>query len=167
MSDSDPVRLLLDERDIRYLADQLFILTDRKAWDAAQKLFADGEIEVDMSSLVGGGPVRMTAAELFAGFAQGLHAEKASHHMTTNYDIVLDGDRATLVAHGYAWNHVSGLAGGSDLWETWGDYRLTCARTATGWRFTGFKYVAKYNRGNESVRTHTLAHTITAHAATR
>ncbi len=154
MSAPDPLQRLPDEHEVRRLADQLFVLTDRKAWDAAAALFVEGEIEVDMSSLAGGGPVRMTAAQLFAGFAQGLHAGKVSHHMATNYEVTFDGDRAALRAHGYAWNHVPGLAGGSDLWETWGTYRLPCARTPAGWRLAGFEYVARYNRGNESVRTH-------------
>jgi SnoaL-like protein len=155
MPASDVVRLLMDERDVRSLVDQLFILTDLKAWDAARALFVEGEIEVDMSSLVGGGPVRMTAAQLFTGFAVGLHAEKASHHMTTNYEITIDGDRGTVGAHGYAWNHLPGVTSGSDLWETWGTYRLTVRRTPGGWRIADFQYVARYNRGNESVRTHT------------
>lgn len=155
MTATDALRLLVDEREVRLLADQLFALTDRKEWAAAQALFTDGEIDVDMSSLAGGGPLRMTAAQLFAGFAAGLHAGKASHHMATNYRITVDGDRAELWAHGYAWNHLPGVRGGDDLWETWGDYRLTCARTAAGWRLDGFHYFAKLNRGNESVRTHT------------
>lgn len=36
MAEPDPVRLLLDEREVRYVADQLFVLTDRKAWDAVR-----------------------------------------------------------------------------------------------------------------------------------
>ena len=155
MPEPDAVRLLMDEREIRSLVDQLFIQTDRKDWDATRALFVDGEIEVDMSSLAGGGPMRMTAAQLCAGFAQGLHAGKASHHMTTNYDISIGDDAATVGANGYAWNHLPDVRGGSDLWETWGTYRLTLRRTPDGWRFVGFQYLAKYNRGNESVRTHT------------
>ena len=155
MTAADPLRLLLDEREIRRLADELFILTDRKEWAAARALFVDGEIAVDMSSLAGGGPLRMTAEQLFAGFAAGLHAGKASHHMATNYRITLDGDGGELWAHGYAWNHLPGIRDGEDVWETWGTYRLTCARTSAGWRLTGFQYVAKRNRGNDAVRTHT------------
>lgn len=157
MSEADALQRLLDEQAIRRLADRLFVLTDRKAWDEARALFVDGELAVDMSSLAGGGPARITAAQLFAGFAQGLHADKASHHMTTNAEVALDGDRATLRAQGYAWNRVPGLAGGSDLWETWGTYRLPCARTPDGWRLAGLEYVAKYSRGNEAVRIHTAA----------
>lgn len=147
---------LIDEQEIRGLADLLFIHTDRKEWDAATKLFVDGSIEVDMSSLAGGGPAQMTAGELFAGFATGLHEGKPSHHMATNYRVTLDGDRAELWAHGYAWNRLLDYHGGSELWETWGNYRLTFRRTGDGWRMDGFRYYAKFNRGNELVRTHTL-----------
>ncbi len=148
-------QLLVDEREIRQLADLLFIYTDLKDWSAARSLYIDGEIEVDMSSLVGGGPVQMTAGDLFAGFNTGLHAGKLSHHMATNYRITITGDQAELWAHGYAWNLLLEYHGGSDLWETWGNYRLTFQRTPNGWKMNGFRYFAKYNRGNEYVRTHT------------
>jgi len=146
-------RLLLDEREIRFIADELFILTDRKEWALARALFVDGTIEVDMSSLVGGRPVRVTAAQLFAGFAAGLHPQKQSHHMATNYRIRIEGERATLWAHGYSWNR---LVGRSELWETWGNYELGFAKTPMGWRLNAFRYIAKYNRGDDSIRTHTI-----------
>ena len=43
-----------DEHTLSALADELFITTDLKEWDAARALFIDGAIEVDMGSLVGG-----------------------------------------------------------------------------------------------------------------
>jgi hypothetical protein len=142
-----------DEQVIRRLADELFILTDQKDWIAARALFVDGPLEVDMSSLVGGGPVQMTADELLGGFRVGLHAGKVSHHMATNYRISIEADRAELWAHGYAWNRVTSWPPGTDLWETWGNYRLTCRRTAARWRLDGFWYYSKFTRGNEAVRT--------------
>jgi hypothetical protein len=39
-------------------------------------------------------------------------------------------------------------------WETWGNYRLTCRRTAARWRLEGFHYYSKLTRGNDAVRTH-------------
>ena len=149
-------QLLYDEREIAQLADLLFIYTDEKDWKAAQALYVDGPIGVDMSSLNGGGPTQMTAQALFAGFDQGLHADKPSHHMTTNYRITVTGNTAELFAHGYSWNQLLNYTGGTDLWETWGTYRLTFRRTPLGWKMDGFRYDAKYNRGNEFVRTHTL-----------
>jgi hypothetical protein len=38
-----------DEAEIRRIADELFITTDLKDWDAARALFVDGSIEADMS----------------------------------------------------------------------------------------------------------------------
>jgi SnoaL-like domain len=145
---------MTDEQAVRYLADELFIATDQKDWDAVRALFVDGPIEVDMSSLAGGGPARMTADDLVAGFRTGLHAGKASHHLAANYRVTVDADRAELWAHGYAWNRVAALPPGEDLWETWGNYRLTCRRGPRGWRLDGFRYYSKLTRGNDAVRTH-------------
>jgi hypothetical protein len=140
--------------ELRRIADELFITTDLKDWAAARALFVDGPIEVDMSSLVGGAPVRITADQLMQGFSAGLHAGKISHHLATNYRIRIELDRAELWAHGYAWNRVPSLPSGTDLWETWGNYRLTYRREAAGWRLDGFRYYSKLTRGNEDVRTH-------------
>lgn len=143
-----------DEAEIRRVADELFITTDLKDWSAARALFADGPIDVDMSSLVGGGQVQLTADQLIAGFTAGLHSGKLSHHLTSNYRIQVDGNRAQLWAHGYAWNRVPALPAGTDLWETWGNYRLSYRRVAGQWRLDGFHYYSKLTRGNEAVRTH-------------
>jgi hypothetical protein len=144
-----------DEAELRRLADELFIATDLKDWTGVRALFVDGSIEVDMSSLAGGGPVRITADDLIAGFRAGLHPGKISHHLAANYRVTIEGDRAELWAHGYAWNRVLALPAAEDLWETWGDYRLSFRRQADAWRLDGFRYYSKLTRGNDAVRTHT------------
>jgi SnoaL-like domain len=144
-----------DEMEIRRVADELFITTDLKDWAAARLLFADGAIEVDMSSLIGGGPVELTADQLIDGFRSGLHAGKVSHHLAANYRVEVDGDRAELWAHGYAWNRVVALGLANDLWETWGNYRLSYRRIGDRWCLNGFRYYSKLTRGNDAVRTHT------------
>ncbi len=154
MTDSRPPNPT-DAAELRRLADELFITTDLKDWTAALALFADGLIEVDMSSLAGGGPIRITANDLIAGFRAGLHPGKISHHLAANYRITVEADRAELWAHGYAWNRVPTLPPGEDLWETWGNYRLSFRREAGAWRLDGFRYYSKLTRGNDAVRTHT------------
>jgi hypothetical protein len=146
----DPTPDGADERELRRLADALFITTDQKDWRATRALFVDGPIDVDMSSLAGGGPVRITADDLVSGFRAGLHPGKASHHLAANYRIQVVNDRAELWGHGYAWNRVAAFAAGADLWETWGNYRLTYRRTAAGWRLDGFHYYSKLTRGNDA-----------------
>ena len=144
-----------DHANIRRLVDELFIATDLKDWTAARALFIDGPLEVDMSSLVGGGPVQLTGDQLIAGFRTGLHPGKVSHHLAANYRIEVDGDQGEVWAHGYAWNRVQSLQPGTDLWETWGNYRPTCRRVGGEWRLAGFRYYSKLTRGNDAVRTHT------------
>jgi hypothetical protein len=144
-----------DEAELRRATDELFITTDLKDWTAARALFVDGPIEVDMSSLVGGGPVQMTADDLIAGFRVGLHSDKVSHHLAANYRITVQGERAEVWAHGYAWNRVPAFPAGSDLWETWGNYRLSWRRAAGRWRLDGFRYYSKLTRGNDAVRSQT------------
>jgi hypothetical protein len=146
-----------DDLAVRKVADELFLTTDEKDWTALRRLFVEGPIVVDMSSLAGGGPVTITADDLVAGFRAGLHAEKASHHIAANYRVKVEGDRAELFAHGYAWNRVAALGPGADFWETWGDYRLTLRRERAGWRIASFRYDSKMTRGNDGVRTHTAA----------
>ena len=147
-------RLAADHAELRRLTDELFITTDLKDWAGARALFADGPIEVDMSSLVGGEPIQITADQLIAGFQAGLHADKASHHLSANYRIEVTGDRAEVWAHGYAWNRVAAMPPGADLWETWGNYRLSFRRVAGQWRLNAFRYYSKHTRGNDAVRTH-------------
>ena len=143
-----------DDTELRRLTDELFITTDLKDWAAARALFADGPIEVDMSSLVGGAPIGLTADELIGGFRAGLHPGKLSHHLASNYRVQVDGDRAEVWAHGYSWNRVPTLPAGTDFWETWGNYRLTYRRVVGEWRLDGFRYYSKLTRGNDAVRTH-------------
>jgi hypothetical protein len=153
---TDPSRPTTEQdSELRRLADELFITTDLKDWIALRTLFADGPIEVDMSSLAGGGPVQMTADELVAEFRGGLHPGKVSHHLATNYRVTAQGERAEVSAHGYAWNRVPALPAGADLWETWGNYRLSYRRVSGQWRLDGFRYYSKLTRGNDAVRTHT------------
>ena len=74
---------------------------------------------------------------------------------TRPWDPAATYDIAELWAHGYAWNRVPTFPPGADLWETWGNYRLTCRRVGGHWRLDGFRYYSKLTRGNDAVRTHT------------
>lgn len=144
----------LARAEISRLVDELFITCDEKDWATGEALFVKGPVETDMSSLVGGGPVTLTAAELYQGFRQGLHAGKQSHHMATNYRITFAGDSADVWCHGYAWNHLPALPDGESVWETWGNYRLGAVWTPDGWRLNAFRYYSKRTAGNDAVRAH-------------
>jgi hypothetical protein len=141
---------LADELEIRQIVDEVDNWVDAKDWEVCRRCFLD-EVEVDFSSLVGGAPVRLKADELISGWKRILFRDKKSLHMRSNHRITIDGDHAEVYSKGYAFNLMSSRSG-SDLWEVWGDYRHTLARTADGWKVSGMAFTLTYARGNEKVR---------------
>jgi hypothetical protein len=146
----------VDERtEIIELVDAIFDTVDAKAWDDTQELF-DTKVSVDFTSLDGGQPVTMSAADLVNGWRQGLHAKKKSFHMVGHYRVAGDANAVTASVKGYAWNVLDEDLGGG-MWEVWGSYDIPFRRTADGWRATGIAFYAWHTRGDDSVRTNRLA----------
>jgi hypothetical protein len=141
---------LADRAEIVAAVDGIDSAVDAKDWARARAHFTD-EIDADFTSLAGGSPARMPADALVAGWRRSLHADKASHHMRSNHQVAVDGDRAEVLSKGYAFNKLAGNLG-SDLWEVWGDYRHTLVRTPRGWRVSGMAFVVTHARGNERAR---------------
>lgn len=146
-----------DGRAIERILNDLFVLTDAKDWVAVRALFVD-EIDVDFSSL-GGAADRMPADALVGGWESGLHAQKESHHMTSNHRVRVDGDRAEATAQGYAYNRLTGAAAEDvedGFWEVWGTYTIPFVRSSDGWRMSGMTFEAKHTSGNPEVPAHAL-----------
>jgi hypothetical protein len=148
--DAADLARLVDEHAIVTVVNAIDFHVDRKDWSAALGCFTE-EIDVDFTSLAGGAPARLKAADLVAAWQRSLYAEKLSHHMRTNHQVRIDGDRAEVLSQGYAWNKLA-VGQGSDLWETWGTYRHTLVRVRDRWKVGGMAYFARHSRGNEKVR---------------
>ena len=138
------------------IADAIDAAVDAKDWTLARSLFTD-EIRVDFTSLTGGEPATIPADALIAGWSGNLTAEKTSFHLRGNHRITFESDdAATMVSHGYAWNHMERGAlpenGGDPLWEVWGTYEHSFTLTEEGWRVDGMSFFATAERGNEFVR---------------
>ena len=103
-------------------------------------------------SLVGGEPMKITADQFFRA-SRPAFMRQSQPPLAANYPIEVTGDRAEVWAHGYAWNRVPALPAGADLWETWGNYRLSFRRVAGQWRLDAFRVLFKHTRGNDAVRT--------------
>lgn len=139
--------------DVESLVNTLFVATDAKDWSTVRSLFLD-EIDVDFSSL-GSEPGRIPADDLVAGWESGLHAQKESHHMTSNHQVALQENAGEVTAQGYAYNRLLESAG-NGFWEVWGTYTLPVTRTEGGWRFSGITFEAKHTAGDPAVPAHTL-----------
>ncbi len=141
---------LVDERAIIAVADGIDRAVDAQDWQAARAYFAD-QVRIDFSSLSGQPPSTIPSDDLIAGWAGNLKGSKTSLHLRTNHEVSVNGDAATVVSHGYAWNRMEG--NGDPLWEVWGTYEHTLVRTDAGWKVNGFTFRMTHERGNDWVKT--------------
>jgi ketosteroid isomerase-like protein len=141
-----------DEAAIRLLVDEIDNACDAKDWEKCRSFFAD-EVEVDITSLVGGEPARIAADDLIGAWRTNLFAEKKTFHQRGNHRIEIDGETATVFSKAYAFNLLeSGEVSG--LWEVWGNYTHDFKRTGTGWLCSGMKLEVIHQRGDDRVRNY-------------
>jgi SnoaL-like domain len=88
-----------DRLAILDLIGRLALLLDARDWNALEHLFTD-TVYNDRTSLTGGQPVNVSAAEFVDGWRQTLQNLNAVHHLITSHVISLDGDEATCGAKG-------------------------------------------------------------------
>jgi len=143
------LQALVDERAVIRIADAIDRAVDAQDWALARSYFAD-RVAVDFSTLSGQPPTTITAADLIGGWAGNLKGSKTSLHFRTNHQVTVDGDRATVLSNGYAWNRMEG--NGDPLWEVWGTYEHQLARTPQGWKVDGFTFRMTHERGNPWVK---------------
>jgi len=144
---------LQDRMVLAYIPTQIEQAVDRKDWDRARSYFAD-EVRVDFTSMAGGEPSTIPADGLIAGWSGNLKGNKQSLHIRGTPIITVQGDTATAVSNGYAWNRLPGAPDGwGDLWEVWGIYTHDFTRTDSGWKVTGFAFEMTHERGSDWVKT--------------
>ena len=66
-----------------------------------------------------------------------------SFHLRSNHLVSFQGENASMVSHGYAWNK----DGSGGFWEVWGIYEHGFERTAEGWRINRFVFRMTHERG--------------------
>lgn len=141
--------LLIDERAIRRVVDDIDTAVDQKDWQRARRHFAS-QVKVDFTSLAGGQPATVSGDQLIDGWRTNLYAEKQSFHLRGNHLIDVQGDKATVSSVGYAWNALPRVvAGGApEIWEVWGTYRHGLTRTRAGWKVEEMSFNAVRQRGD-------------------
>ena len=144
------VATLEAERDVLQVLDQLDFAVDQKEWDTVRGLFLD-EIDVDLTSL-GGAPAPMAADTLVDGWRSNLFEGKPSFHMRGGAVVTVEGDTAHVVATEYVLNTLPQRSEAA-MWEVWGRYDYTFAKTEAGWRIAGLTFGAFHSRGDQSIRS--------------
>jgi hypothetical protein len=124
----------------------LFIATDQRDWEAVRDVLAD-TVLLDMTSLAGGQPSRLTADQVAAGWEQGLRPIQAVHHQAGNYRVQVEGDEAMAFCYGIA-SHYRPTRSGRNTRIFVGSYDFHLNRTRGQWRIDSFRFNLKYRDGN-------------------
>lgn len=128
------------ERQVQWLVDRAQIserlyafarALDSRDWDAYVEGYAEGGV-LDLPDPMGGGRL-VVPREGLREFVQGLGRYAATHHLSANHQIEIDGDRAKSRSYLQA-VHVRERP--DDHWTGGGWYDCEYERTVAGWKFT-------------------------------
>ncbi len=148
--DEHALQLLADESDLRDLIHRYAFGLDTRDWDMWRSVFTD-EVVIDMSDYEPEPPPRSLPIDTYLAYVRRLFAGfDATQHFIGTHRFLIDGDRATIVAHMRAEHWVSTREGG-DRYTMYGTYTDECVRTAEGWRISAVKLSLLREDGNRHV----------------
>ncbi|MDQ5857780.1 MAG: nuclear transport factor 2 family protein [Acidobacteriota bacterium] len=137
-------------QDVEDVVVRLFVATDRRDWATVEACLADTVI-LDMTSMAGGEPARMTAGEVVAMWTKGLEPIDHVHHQVGNFQIDVDRDRASVFCYGIALHYREKISNSSKSRTFVGSYDIHLARTEGKWRIELFRFNLKFIEGNREL----------------
>jgi hypothetical protein len=143
---TDPLLPLLEKDRIIDAITELFLATDRRDRLAVRRCFSDS-VTFDMTSLVGGGPARLTPAQIAAGWEEGLRPVEHIHHQAGNFQVDLEGEQATAFCYALA-SHYRRTRSGRNSRVFVGSYDIHLLQKGGRWLIDSFRFNLKYIDGN-------------------
>lgn len=146
---------MLDRLNVIEATCRMGMLADNRDWAALTALLAE-TVELDYTSLMGGTPVTVTAAQVTDGWAASLNGLQSTQHMISNHQVTLTGQQASCTAYFQA-THVLPNPHGDPHWVLGGryDFQLTRARHdqdgELGWRIAAITMTAIWATGNQRI----------------
>ncbi len=125
---------------------------DQRRWEDLHDIFTD-TVTVDYTSLTGGEPADIPAADLINGWKAGLDGLDATQHHISNHLVTLDGDDTATVTAQFIATHRYPNPHGEPLWTLGGHYLFTLHRADDGWRIAELTMTATWASGNQHIMT--------------
>lgn len=145
MDDTD-LRQLVDRTAVIDVVTALFTATDRKDWARVEACLTD-PVTLDMTSLAGGEPAKLTPAQVAGGWREGLASIDHVHHQVGNFEVRVAGNQADVSCYGIAYHHRA-ISSPDNLRTFVGSYDVHLRRVGASWRIELFKFNAKFVTGN-------------------
>jgi len=127
----------------------MFTATDDRDWDAVAAAFAD-RVALDYTSLSGGEPAVLSGRQIAEAWSAALGGLDATHHLTGNYLIDVEADRATARFAATATHRRAG-GHGDPLWTLGARYHAELRPTGGRWLITALTMTAIWGQGNQAI----------------
>jgi hypothetical protein len=121
---------------------------DTGDWTAYRSCFTD-QVNIDFKRLTGMDEVRVDA-ELWTRFAQQILSPVRRHHVYTNWDISVQGDRAYALVYMTARHWKATDLGASDYTQ-YGWYDVWLEKVGDGWLINRIKHDFQWVEGNNAL----------------
>jgi len=140
---------LLRKEEVKEVINRLFISTDNRDWETVSQLFAP-EVMFDVTSMVGGDPVRLTPQDIVAAWDKGLKPLKAIHHQAGNYIVHTKQNEAEVFCYGIASHYLPNKTNQNTRIFV-GSYDFHLTKNGGNWQIDKFKFNLKYIDGNPNL----------------
>lgn len=148
MTDHDIIRYLWEERKVRRVLLRFGRALDTGRWTDYRSCFLD-TIDIDFERLTGRPEVRVEA-DAWTHFADLFLSRVRRHHVYTNFDITLDGDRAEAVVYMTA-RHWRSTDRGTSHNNQYGWYDFSLVRRDDDWFISRVKHDFQWVDGNDAL----------------
>ena len=140
---------LLAKEEVKEVINRLFISTDNRDWETVSQLFAE-EVLFDVTSMVGGDPVRLTPKDIVTAWDKGLKPLKAIHHQAGNYIVKTMQNEADVFCYGIASHYLPNKTDQNTRIFV-GSYNFHRIKNNDIWQIDKFKFNLKYIDGNPNL----------------
>lgn len=137
------MQALIDRVELEELMNRYAQAIDLRDWARLDRVFVDGEIEADFTSMGVKQPFRGPAHGWIATVRDTITGFDATQHFFANHTAEIDGDRAIDTRYMQA-RHVLGAA----HYTIGGFYTGHMARTAVGWRIARYRLTVTFTEGD-------------------
>ena len=138
------VQWLMDRTTISELLCSFARALDTRDYQAYVDNYADGGVLELPDPVKPGATIVLRKEQMLEAVPKSLWRYRATHHLSANHQIHVDGDRANSVSYLQA-VHVRDVP--TDHWSAGGWYECDYLRTSQGWKFTRVRLSAVWMSG--------------------
>ncbi|MEM1022493.1 MAG: nuclear transport factor 2 family protein [Myxococcota bacterium] len=128
--------------DIQNAVCRFFRAVDERAWSEARALMTD-PFHLDYASFGAGDPADLNPDDVLAGWRTMLPGFDHTHHQLGNFELEMDGGRATVGCYGTATHVLEGRS-----WTVVGRYVLSLVEQEGRWKLSGNRFLFRFQDGD-------------------